>query len=160
MKDISIQKLEKQHIHQASILIANLHDTIITKRKDIFRDNKEDWEEYLMQSINSNDYVSLVAIKESDIVGVCVAQVKHCGDGKETNIRDILFIDYITVDKNYRRCNIGSKLLDEMKSIAKNIGVSSLELNVWGFNKEAIEFYNKNDMTQKRIVYEYFIDKE
>lgn len=160
MKDISIQNLEEKYIKSASILIANLHHTIITKRKDIFRDNKEDWEEYLKQSINSEDYKSIVALAGGEVVGVCVAQVKHCGDGKETNIRDILFIDYISVEENHRRCNIGSKLLDEMKNIAKNIGVGSLELNVWGFNKDAIEFYNKNDMMQKRIVYEYFIDKE
>ena len=160
MEKVIISKLNKENIPQAAKLIQALHNTVLEKRKDMFLPKEENWEEYLTNKMEDKNFILLVACKENKIVGVCSAEIKHCGDGKETCIRDILFIDYIAVDEQNRRFKIGTKLLDEIKKIAKEEDVSTVELNVWGFNTGAIQFYEKNEMKPKRIVYEYLIDKE
>lgn len=58
------------------------------------------------------------------------------------------FISSIAVDKKYFRRNIGSQLLDEVKSYIKKIGCTSLELSVSKHNFTAIAFYNKNGFQQ------------
>lgn len=160
MESVIISKLEKQDIIEAAKLIQSVHDKMVNERKDIFIPKEEDWEEYLESKLDNQDFVLLAARKEDRIVGVCTAEIKHLGDGQSTCIRDILFIDYIAVDEKCRRCKIGTKLLNEIKNIAKERKISTVELNVWGFNTGAIDFYNNNQMKQKRIVYEYLIDKE
>lgn len=160
MDKVIISGLKKQDVSEASKLIQPLHNKMIEIRKDIFIHKEENWEEYLESKLVNDDYVLLVARTQTKVVGVCTAEIKHLGDGTETCIRDILFIDYIAVDEAYRRCKIGTRLLDEIKNIAKERKISTVELNVWGFNTGAIDFYEKNEMKQKRIVYEYLIDKE
>ena len=159
MEKVVISRLGLKDIKQASLLIEQLHNQIIQKRKDIFISNENDWEAYLRSKLQNNDYVLLKADINDEVVGVCICEIKHCGDGVETKVRDILFIEYIVVNEKYRRCKIGTKLLDEIKQIAKENKISTVELNVWGFNNDAINFYNNNQMKQKRIIYEYLIDK-
>lgn len=160
MEKVVISKLEIEDIAHAAKLIQALHEKMVDMRRDIFIPKQENWKEYLESKLENEDYVLLVARDENKVVGVCSAEIKHLGDNVETRIRDILFIDYIAVDEEYRRCKIGTKLLDEIKKIAMDQDISTVELNVWGFNENAIKFYDNNQMKPKRIVYEYLIDKE
>ena len=159
MDKVIISKLRKDDISQAAKLIIPLYNTMLENRKDIFIPKEENWEEYINNRINNENFVLLAAYVDSNIVGVCTCEIKHCGDGVETYTRDILFIDYIAVNEKYRRLKIGTKLLNETKRIAKENNISTVELNVWGFNESAINFYDNNDMKVKRIVYEYLIDR-
>lgn len=160
MENIIISKLNKKDIHKATKLLQDIQEVMYEKRNDIFIRKDKDWEEYLQTKLIDKDFVLLSASINDELVGICSAEIKHCGDGKDTRIRDILFIDYIVVDEKYRRLKIGTRFLDEIKKIAKENKISSVELNVWGFNSGAISFYEKNDMQPKRIVYEFFVDKE
>jgi len=160
MENIVISRLEQKHIQEAAKLIQPLHNTMIENRRDTFIPKNENWGEYLATKLQDEDWVMLVALNEDVVVGVCTAEIKHCGDNIDTRVRDILFIDYIAVSEEHRRCKIGTKLLDEIKKIAIEQEISTVELNVWGFNENAIKFYENNKMKPKRIVYEYLIDKE
>lgn len=160
MKNVVISILEQRHISEAAKLITPLYNTMVNEREDIFIRKEENWDEYLTTRLKDNNWIMLVALVSDDVVGVCTAEIKHCGDGKETQPRDIVFIDYIAVNENYRRCGVGTKLLDKVKLYAQNIKAQTVELNVWGFNGSAIKFYESVNMKPKRIIYEYLIDKE
>jgi ribosomal protein S18 acetylase RimI-like enzyme len=101
----------------------------------------------------------IVAKEDNNIVGTCVAEIKHLGDDEVTKRRDILFIEYIIVKDEYKRLGIGTAMLNHMKEFVKENNISSLELTVWGYNTGAIEFYNKN-LKVKRSIYEYMSDEE
>ena len=160
MENIVISKLEKKDVKGAAKLIDIVYCDMIQKREEIFIPKKENFEDYLLTRLQDENFVIVVATFEGKLVGVCEAEIKHLGDNIETRIRDILFIDYIAVDEAYKRQGIGTKLLDYMKKVVKEKHIQSLELNVWGFNESAIEFYEACGMTKKRIVYEFFENKE
>ena len=159
MKNIVISKLEMEDVKEAAKLVASLADYTLDKRPDIFIPNYENWETNLRERIESSDYHMIVAKEDNNIVGTCVAEIKHIGDDEVTKIRDILFIEYIIVKDEYKRLGIGTAMLNHMKQFVKTNNISSLELTVWGYNTGAIEFYNKN-LKVKRSIYEYMSDEE
>ena len=159
MKNIVISKLELEDVKEAAKLVASLADYTLDKRPDIFIPNYENWESNLRERIESSDYHMIVAKEDNNIVGTCVAEIKHLGDDEVTKRRDILFIEYIIVKDEYKRLGIGTAMLNHMKQFVKTNNISSLELTVWGYNTGAIEFYNKN-LKVKRSIYEYMSDEE
>ena len=159
MKNIVISKLEMEDVKEAAKLVASLADYTLDKRPDIFIPNYENWESNLRERIDSSDYHMIVAKEDNNIVGTCVAEIKHLGDDEVTKRRDILFIEYIIVKDEYKRLGIGTAMLNHMKEFVKENNISSLELTVWGYNTGAIEFYNKN-LKVKRTIYEYMTDEE
>ena len=159
MKNIVISKLEMEDVKEAAKLVASLADYTLDKRPDIFIPNYENWESNLRERIESSDYHMIVAKEDNNIVGTCVAEIKHLGDDEVTKRRDILFIEYIIVKDEYKRLGIGTAMLNHMKQFVKTNNISSLELTVWGYNEDAIKFYNKN-LKVKRTIYEYMSDEE
>ena len=159
MKNIVISKLEMEDVKEAAKLVASLADYTLDKRPDIFIPNYENWESNLRERIESSDYHMIVAKEDNNIVGTCVAEIKHLGDDEVTKRRDILFIEYIIVKDEYKRLGIGTSMLNHMKEFVKKNNIPSLELTVWGYNEDAIKFYNKN-LKVKRSIYEYMSDEE
>ena len=159
MKNIVISKLEMEDVKEAAKLVASLADYTLDKRPDIFIPNYENWESNLRDRIESSDYHMIVAKEDNNIVGTCVAEIKHLGDDEVTKRRDILFIEYIIVKDEYKRLGIGTSMLNHMKEFVKKNNIPSLELTVWGYNEDAIKFYNKN-LKVKRTIYEYMTDEE
>lgn len=160
MEKIIVSELKKEDITEAAKIIEQVENMHLSERTDIFLEKKTDWKIALENMMNEDDSVIIVAKERNIICGVCEAVIKHCGDNIETHVRDILFIEYIGVKEEYRRNNVGTMLLNEIKSIAKSKNITTLELNVWGFNTEAVKFYENNGMKVKRTIYEYNIDKE
>ena len=61
------------------------------------------------------------------------------------------YIDEICIRKNFRRQGLGKILFEYIYSLVKDKAVDSLELGVWSFNKEAVEFYKAMGMTVKNL---------
>jgi ribosomal protein S18 acetylase RimI-like enzyme len=59
-------------------------------------------------------------------------------------------IENLIIDEKYRKKGIGKLLFEEVKNYAKEANAKYIELNVWEFNKIAINFYNRLGM-KKRI---------
>ena len=72
--------------------------------------------------------------------------------------RKIYFIEDIVVDKNHRKKGIAKKLYNHLKSIAVNDKADSIELNVWSFNEDALNFYQSVGMTVKNMKLEAHLE--
>ena len=57
---------------------------------------------------------------------------------------DYLDIDEICVDNDHRRQGIASSIMKYIENYAKEIGIESIELNMWEYNEEARSFYEKS----------------
>lgn len=159
MKNIVISKLEADDVKEAARLVGSLANYTLDKRTDIFVPNYENWEQNLLDRITSEDYHMIVAKEENKVVGACIAEIKRLGDDEVTKKRKVLFLEYIIVEDKYKRHGIGTALLNNMKKFVKENNISSLELTVWGYNEDAIKFYNKN-LKVKRSIYEYIVSEE
>lgn len=95
----------------------------------------------------------LLALMKNEETAIFVAEI----DGRPAGYLNILVteakdipvmvprryavVDQITVDARYRRLGIGRALMEQAERWALEIGAASVELNVYEFNQEAIEFY-------------------
>lgn len=107
-------------------------------------------EEKFSQNINK----IIVAEINNLVVGTIKYLIKEKLENSYTNYRKVLFIDALVVDVNHRKNGIGKILMQEMEKLAKDNNCSSIELNVWAFNDEAIKFYEKFGMSVKTMILE------
>ncbi len=118
------------------------------KRKDIFpNQSKDQLKDSLIEMLNNPNKTILVLDNNETIVGYASLQIKH----KATKS---IWIDEIIVDKKYQHKGYGKILIDEIYKFAKDNDCKRVELSCWSFNSNAIEFYNKLDFIEQRIVFE------
>ena len=73
---------------------------------------------------------------------------------------NIYYIDDIVVSASYQNKGIGTLLIKYIEQKAFKDDINRIELDVWSFNKKAIQFYEKNGFTLKTIRYEKIMKKE
>ncbi len=140
-----------QGIHN---LIMQVHKLHVNKRNDIYKDvDPMNFEEFRTELSNSNN-IYLIAELENDIVGICFSQIKEISNNKIMKNRKILHIENICVDENHQKNGIGKKLYEQIVELAKEKNIDNIELMVWGFNENAIKFYENLGMNIKNLRFE------
>lgn len=121
--------------------------TDIDKEKyNIVGDNyREKYFEKTMEEIMKNNGKIYLYKENGKVVGLIVGIV---------NNDEIVRYDFkvpkrgriteLVVAKEYRNKCIGKKLLDSMKEYLKSIGCKKIMIAVFGYNENAIKFYEKN----------------
>lgn len=150
MNDVIIRKAKEEDFKDVKKLMQSVQNLHHNNRSDIHKDSeifKEDEYQKNMQNI-------LVAEINNNVVGAIMYFIKENMENNYTNYRKILFIDALVVDAVCRKNGIGKKLMIEMDKIAKENNCSSIELNAWIFNENAIKFYEKMGMKPKTMILE------
>lgn len=93
-----------------------------------------------------------VAKLENEIVGYIIFNIKE-KENPSMRYRKQLNIDAICVEEKCRGKGIGTKLLEEIKNIAKSKGCTDLYLTVNRENEHAIKVYEKFGFKVKNIAY-------
>lgn len=135
-------------------LMQNVHNLHSKNRNDIYKNNDVFCEIEFMNIINSNNKNILVYEENNSIKGCLLYVIKQQKEDEYIQSRKYLYIDTIVVNKDEIRKNIGKELYFEAKKIALENNCKSIDLNVWCFNKPAIEFYKRLGMTIKSIKFE------
>jgi GNAT superfamily N-acetyltransferase len=91
--------------------------------------------------------IILIAEYERTQVGVAMLEVRKSPAYEALVPRSYVQLNELAVAAAYRRNGIGRKLMKACINWAKERHGSSLELNVWEFNQEAIEFYESIGLT-------------
>ena len=71
---------------------------------------------------------------------------------KVKEVEDLLKLHYLVLDENKLTCK--KELYEYLKNEVKSKNIDAIELNVWGFNENAIRFYESLGMNIKNIKYE------
>ena len=121
----------------------------ISLRPDIYKEcgtvlSKEDF----LKAVKEENCV--VAEADSKAVGILLYVHRHIESDKQVT-RDIIFIDVMAVDEEYRGKGIGHKLFDFVREIAKEKRFDGIELQVNAKNKAAYEMYKSCGFTEKSI---------
>lgn len=110
--------------------------------------------EYISETINDNNKVIFVAEIETKIIGFAECYILKSSNFPVIKKREWIQLDNIAVKKDYQNCNIGSLLLEKVLEWAKIKKVNRIELKVYSFNINAIEFYSgKGFKDLNRIMY-------
>lgn len=102
----------------------------------------------LDQKSFNNDFLNLLVYEENGIKGILVYQ----------NLIDRLEIDYIIVDKDYRKKGIATSLLKYLENNNKNI--LNITLEVRKSNTPAINFYKKNGFKKAAVRKKYYENED
>lgn len=65
--------------------------------------------------------------------------------------------DEFCVDKEFRRQGVATELIAFIKAYTKEKGFKRLELNMWEFNQDALEFYEAVGFKTYRRYMEIFV---
>ena len=152
---MEIRKAKNEDIEQIITIIKEIAEIHVKNRPDIFKKKDKsiirNWIENVIQ--NENEVILVASNKNDTIYGVLIYQIKEIKEHINLIDKKKLWIDELGVFERYRGQGIGKKLLQEAEQIARELECDSIELNCWDFNKEAIEFYEKNGIiTQRRIM--------
>ena len=63
--------------------------------------------------------------------------------------RTFVYVDDFCVKSNFKRNGIGKLLFSHIVDYAKAESATSLQLNVWEFNQDAIKFYEQLGMSTR-----------
>lgn len=153
-KDIAIRKAKKEDFNKIHELIMQVHKLHVKERSDIYKDIDPLSLEEFTKNLSNNNNIYIVAEHQNKIVGICFSQIREISNNKIIKDRKTLHIENICVDENNRRIGIGKKLYNKIVQIAKEKNIDNVELMVWGFNKNAIEFYKNSGMKVKNLKFE------
>ena len=135
-------------------LIMQVHKLHVNERNDIYKDvDPMNFDEFKTELSNSNN-IYLIAEFKNEIVGLCFSQIKEISNNKIMKDRKILHIENICVDEKHQKKGIGKKLYEQIVQLAKEKNIDNIELMMWGFNENAINFYKNLGMNIKNLKFE------
>lgn len=160
-----IRLIEDNDYFDLQKLFSQLYDIHYKNRPDSFNDAHPITEEYFEEILNSNCKHCYVYQEKEKIIGAILIKEYETDNYVTLKKRKLYEVYDIVVDKNFRNKGIGRKLFEYITNLAKQNGISSVVVEVFTFNKDAIKFYQSIGMTARKIVYEsiitpYDIEKE
>lgn len=127
---MKIRKLELNDIEQVYKLLNELYDNKIVY--EIFVNKYKN-------SLNDNNFYGIVAEKDGIILGVLISRIFN----RLVKSKNILFVDDLIVNKDYRSMGIGNNLLQNAISYGKEQNCEVIELKCYITNESAHKFYEK-----------------
>lgn len=104
-----------------------------------------------VESLLDRDNVHIfLASVDAEPVGYLVAFILQRPDSELLHAKRLLYIDQIAGKDQYRGCGYGAKLLDAAQQLARELGLSLIELEVWTFNENAKQFFLARGFTTLR----------
>lgn len=149
-----IRKMKLEDYEEVQKLFYEVHNLHLENRPDIYKDGNPLPLKYFEELLNDKENLNYVYILDNKVVGVLTADIKTTMDNYIIKSRRVCFIESLGVKENYQHQGIGRKLYEYLKNEVKSKNIDAIELNVWGFNQDAIRFYESLGMNIKNMKYE------
>ncbi len=139
---MAVRFAKESELDRVNALRKQVNDLHVAGRPDIF---KPGFSKELQDHIRTiwNDPRQRIVVDERDGVLCGFAVLNHITrpENPFMRVRDYLDIDEFCVDKAYRRTGVGTELMTFISDYAREQGFSKVELNMWEFNRDALQFY-------------------
>lgn len=124
--------------------IGELQALHATAMPELFKPTVEPYLPERLSSLLSNPAAHiLVADVDDRAAGFAHFWIFHEPEGENNFSNTKLFISYVYVRAECRCKGVGRALVEEAQNLAKELDISSVELNVMAFNALAIDFFKK-----------------
>lgn len=150
MLEVVIRNFSINDFEGINVLMDQVNRLHIDNRPDIYREtdkliSKKDF----LNMLNDDNIISIVAEINYTIVGLCIVSIRPMSTNKVLVPRRVAYMEDLCVHQEYRKQGIGKKLFIEAKKRALEFNADSLELMVWEFNKNAVNFYENEGMSTR-----------
>ena len=153
---MNIIRADKNHIDNIIKLLKEVSHVHHLIRPDIFKEGTKYNKEQLINLLNDDKRPIYIYIDNEEVLGYIFLELNEYS-GNNLVERKEIYIDDLCVDENKRGLGIGKKLFNFVKEYAKSNNYSSITLNVWEGNINAIKFYQKLGMLPLKTYMEYKI---
>ncbi len=155
-----IRRAEEKDAPRISALLKQVLEVHAAVRPDMYRSGTQKYSEADVKKLLADpDCVLFVETDETDrTVGYAICFVHEIGDDGIVVGRRELYIDDLCVDETARRTGVGQRLFEHVKAFAKEQGFDWITLNVWNDNVNALAFYRRMGLTERKTILEYRID--
>ena len=155
-----IRRAEEKDAPRISALLKQVLEVHAAVRPDMYRSGTQKYSEADVKKLLADpDCVLFVETDETDrTVGYAICFVQEIKDDGIIVGRRELYIDDICVDEAARRTGVGQRLFARVKAYAKEAGFDWITLNVWNDNVNALAFYRRMGLTERKTILEYRID--
>jgi len=146
---VSIRKARKNDYDDIEKLKQEVHKLHVGERPDVYVECNNIMEVKEYQNMLEDCSIRIVIAENEycDILGYTITKIVEVGENnKVLKPRKVIYIDELCVSESVRRQGIGKKLTEDVIEYGRNINAESMELGVWEFNYNAIEFYESFGM--------------
>lgn len=155
-----IRRAEEKDAPRISALLRQVLEVHAAARPDMYRSGTQKYSEADVKKLLSDpDCVLFVETDEADrAIGYAICFVKEIKDDGIVVGRRELYIDDLCVDESARRSGVGRRLFEHVKTFASERGFDWITLNVWNDNQNALAFYRRMGLRERKTILEYRID--
>ncbi len=147
--NILVRKAEKADHQAVRKIMDQVQEMHVAWRPDIYKSNEDLISEEVFDHMvdSGNVYVADV---DGVVAGVLEVTYRHIESPAHVT-RDVVFIDTMAVDADFRGKGIGHKFFEKVKELKEISGLDGIELQVNARNRDAYEMYKKCGFTEKSI---------
>ncbi|MCL2038229.1 GNAT family N-acetyltransferase [Candidatus Saccharibacteria bacterium] len=143
MTDVIIREATESDIPavvELSMMIVKLH----VANLPLFTDDLKNLEEDYRKALTDDKKMLLVAESDAKVVGYSLLSFKTNPEFFQSRYREVLEVEEIGVNENYRRHGIARKLETEVEKIAHAGKINLLLANVYDFNQASQKLHENS----------------
>ena len=150
---MEIRRAEEKDIEGLNRLLLQVCLIHHRGRPDLFRYGAKKYtDEQLKELILNNQRPILVAVDSmQEVLGYAFCMFQQYKEDNILTDKKTLYIDDLCVDEKQRGKHIGSKLYQEVLTLARQNHCYNVTLNVWSLNESAIQFYQSCGLKPQKI---------
>ena len=138
--------MDFEEIHE---IFQEVHDLHLNNTKNTFK-NIDPFTKEEFECVLSDKNSFFLIAEEIKIIGFIHAFINE-REGRKTKFKRTMHIEHLGVKQTEHNRGIGSKLIEEIKSIAKDNKCDNIILDVYSFNENAIKFYKSKGFKEQRV---------
>jgi len=149
--NLKIREANSKDYTEVCKLTIDVYKLHLKNRQDVYLDIENPLEKnYFYDLLNSSD-TKLFVVESDDtkeLVAYSIIQIMSMKNPIYIP-KKFVYIDDFCVKSNFKRIGIGRLLFSHIVDYVKSEKFTSLQLNVWEFNEDAIKFYETMGMSKR-----------
>lgn len=155
---MKIIEYEDKYLEDVKDLLVELEEYILTIDEDNLDKLDYEYRDKMalldLKKVKNNSGKCYLAIEEEKTIGLIMGYVRSYDkyDYLDYKCPKSGEVSELVVSKSARGKGIGKKLMDKMENYFKSIGCEYIFIDVFAYNKNAIEFYNKHGYHTRMLI--------
>ena len=155
---MKIIEYEDKYLEDVKNLLVELEEYILSIDQDNLDRLHEEYHDKMvildLEEVNENNGKCYLAIENNKVIGLIMGYVRKYNeyDYLDYKCPRCGEISELIVSKSIRSKGIGQKLMQKIEEYFKSIGCEYINVDVFAYNKNAINFYEKNGYHTRGLI--------